>query len=395
MLLRIGADRHQMCHQAYQPIFWESTAHIARAAERRRRRECIVAASPSVEHVRHLLDVLLGRATLDNGVARVATVFFNQALTTILPQELRKLLVACAFHAKEMTVLEASRFCFFALRYEMEQAISREDVVFMLEHSLIGRTVEMPEAELRRRVMDIFGDTMCITLDDFVRYFICNYAMWCLFGLPITVGEEKSARADDASATASSFLKQSDRSFASRASSAADKVSTALVTAEPDDNSVWRTFVVRVQHSNKAFSVTAHVNDTILDVMVMVQNSTGIRASCQEWRTSSGVLLNPACILGSTELGFAKADATTPDVTIISREESVRLVMLYKEKGIRWELRMPISEKVLKLRALVQQKTLIPLTRCALRARGFCLLDRHPLRHYQLQDGDVVAITQE
>lgn len=379
---------------AYQPIFWESNEHIARAAERRRKQSCIVAANPSVEHVRHLLDVLINRVSLDPGVARVASVFFNQTLSTISPQELKQLLVTCAFHAQGLTPLGAARFCFFALRREMEQAITRDDVVFMLEHALIGRTVEMPETEVRRRVVDIFGDTTHVIFDDFVRYFIHNYAMWYAFGVPIALrDEEKSAGVDDAPPPASSGPNHAKTAAAAVMADGAKSRAPAAVAAGQNED-MWRTFVVRVQHSNKAFSVTAHVDDTILDVMVMVQNSTGIRAACQEWRAGA-VPLDPKCRLGSTELGLSKRENTAPEVTIISRDESVRLVMLYKEKGFRWELQMPATEKVLKLRALVQQKTMIPLTRCVLRARGFCLVDRHSLMHYQLQDGDVVTITQE
>ncbi|KEG12110.1 hypothetical protein DQ04_02001130 [Trypanosoma grayi] len=341
------------------------------------------------------------------------SVFFNQAAAAVSQLELRQLLVTCAFHAKGMTPQEAARFCFFSLRRDMEQAITLDDVVFILEHALLGRTVDMPEWEVRRRVVDIFGDANYVMFDDFVRYFIQNYAMWYAFGVPVTTGDERPAAAAAAAvaAGASSRLNPTTQITAENATDTVRSTtgtiaaaaaaptgpmsSTTTATAVSHDESVWRRFVARVQHSNKAFSVTAHVNDTIADVMVMVQNSTGIRAACQEWR-ARGVLLDPKCTLGSTELGLVRSEAdATPEVTIIARDEAVRLVMVYRDKGFRWDLRMPASEKVLKLRALVQQKTMIPLTRCVLRARGACLMDRHPLLHYHLQDGDVVDITQE
>ncbi|RNF21259.1 uncharacterized protein Tco025E_03442 [Trypanosoma conorhini] len=404
---------------AYQPIFWESDQHITRATERRWRRDCIVEANPSMEHVRHLLDVMMGHAALDPGVARVLSVFFNQAGPGFSPHELRQFLITCTFHVTGMTPLEAARFCFFALRRGMEQAIARDDVIFMLEHALIGRTIEMPEMELRRRVVDIFGDTTYVIFEDFLRYFIHNYAMWYAFGVPITVSEERPGRGSDGVSSpapqptpTSALLKADGPNAKTRAvptaitvnnsnkAAAAAVVGQAAATtantkaAAAHDEGVWRTFIARVQHSNKAFSVTAHVNDTISDVMLMVQNSTGIRAACQEWR-AGGVLLDPKCRLETTELGLGKSEIGAPEVTIIARDEVARLVMLYKDKSFRWEVRMPATEKVLKLRALVQQKTMIPLTRCVLRAHGTCLLDRHPLAHYNLQDGDVVSITQE
>ncbi|EKG07836.1 hypothetical protein TCSYLVIO_001033 [Trypanosoma cruzi] len=407
---------------AYQPIFWESDQHIARANERRWRRDRIVEANPSMEHVRHLLDVIMGRATLDPGVARVVSVFFNQKSSGFSPQELMQFLITCAFHVKGMTPLEAARFCFFALRRDMEHAIARDDVIFMLEHSLIEHTIEMPEMELRRRVVEIFGDTTYVIFDDFVRYFIHNYAMWYAFGVPVTVSGERSGRGGDVAPqlnpTLTLLKADGEPNAKARAPTAATTVSTsgaapasaststtaatpaaAITTAKtqktaPQDESVWRTFIARVQHGNKAFSVTAHVNDTIFDVMVMVQNSTGIRAACQEWRAGN-VALDPKCRLGSTELGLGGNEVAAPEVIIIARDEAVRLVMVYKEKGFRWEVRLPSSERVLKLRALVQHKTMIPLTRCVLRAHGSCLMDRHPLAHYNLQDGDVVTITQE
>ncbi|ORC90610.1 uncharacterized protein TM35_000084080 [Trypanosoma theileri] len=413
---------------AYRPIMWESEAHIARAVQRRWRHDCVVGASPAVEHVRHLLDVLMGRAALDPGVARVVAVFFNQASPTVSQNELKQLLVSCAFHAKGMTPQESARFCFFALRRDMEQAIARDDIVFMLENALIGKTVDMPESEIQRRVTDIFGDTTYVIFDDFLRYFINNYAMWYAFGVPITTGEDWTvgtaggetssleashlspsstlraegttdvARSSLSTAAAANNNNNSTTTAAvsqptSVAAAAGTGIGGAVATAVHED-SVWRRFVVRVQHSNKAFSVTAHVNDTIAEVMVMVQNSTGIRAACQEWR-ANGVLLDPKCVLGSTDIGLSKSDETTPEVTIIARDEAVRLVMVYKDKGLRWEIRMSSTEKVLKLRALVQQKTMIPLSRCVLRVHGTCLVDRHQLMYYQLQDGDVVNITQE
>ncbi|KAH9578295.1 Ubiquitin domain [Trypanosoma melophagium] len=405
---------------AYGPIMWESEGHIARAVQRRWRHDCVVSASPAVEHVRHLLDVLMGRAALDPGVARVVAII-NQTSPTISQTELKQLLVSCAFHAKGMSPQEAARFCFFALRRDMEQAIARDDIVFMLENSLIGKTVDMPESEIQRRVTDIFGDTTYVIFDDFLRYFINNYAMWYAFGVPITTGEDwamssggetsplEASYLGPTGTTTTTTLKAEGKNDVARASTstaagagaavsqptsvAAAAVGAGTVAASHED-SVWRRFVARVQHSNKAFSVTAHVNDTIADVMVMVQNSTGIRAACQEWR-ANGVLLDPKCTLGSTNIGLSKSDETTPEVTIIARDETVRLVMVYKDKGLRWELRMSSTEKVLRLRALVQQKTMIPLTRCVLRVRGTSLVDRHQLMYYHLQDGDVVNITQE
>ncbi|CBH16366.1 hypothetical protein, conserved [Trypanosoma brucei gambiense DAL972] len=388
---------------AYYPLFWESEQHIARVAERQWRHDCVVGARPSIEHVRHLLEVLAGRIAVDGGVNGVAAVYFNHAPTTTLQQhQVKQFLVTCAFHAKEMTVQDAARFCFFALRRDMEQAITKEDVVFILDHALIGKTIDMPEKEVSRRVDDIFGDGVYITFDDFMRYFINNYAMWYQFGVPITTGDEQAAQGSidvavelgpNAQGTAKEEPGEEARGGAA-VPVAPRGEEAGSSNSNPQDVGVWRRFIARVQHSNRAFSVTAHVNDSIAEVMVMVQNSTGIRASCQEWRMN-GVLLDPKATVGSTKLGLSSRNDASPEVVIIERDESLRLVMLYKEKSVRWELRIQETEKVLRLRALVQQKTLIPLSRCVMRANGQRLQDRHPLQHYQLQNGDVVEVMQE
>nr|CCC94256.1 unnamed protein product [Trypanosoma congolense IL3000] len=393
-------------HGAYYPLFWESAHHIARVAERQWRHECVVGACPSVEHVRHLLEVIAGRAPLDTGVNNVLAVYFDHGHhAQVQQQQLKQFIVSCAFHAKGMTVQEAARFCFFALRREMEQAITKEDVVFILEHALVGKTVDMPEKEVHRRINDIFGDGVYVTYDDFQRYFINNYAMWYQFGIPITTGNDQTARntldvaletgVSRETAPAAKDKKGGDKR---RSSSPVPAVGGGKEAEGPPvdlgDSSVWRRFIVRVQHSNKAFSVTAHMNDTISEVMVMVQNSTGIRALCQEWR-ANGVTLDPKATVGSTKLGLTARNDAHPEVIIVERDEMLRLVMFYKEKSLRWEVRILETERVLKLRSLVQQKTLIPLSRCVMCVNGHRLQDRHPLQHYQLQNGDVIEVRQE
>lgn len=41
--------------------------------------------------------------------------------------------------------------------------------------------------------------------------------------------------------------------------------------ANLSDPQIWRSFVVRLVSNKKGYSVTAHVNDTIQDVMKMIE----------------------------------------------------------------------------------------------------------------------------
>ncbi|KAL7707155.1 hypothetical protein N2W54_001449 [Lotmaria passim] len=475
-----AAEPPQTPPGAYQPIAWESAQHVEEAARRRWRRQCVVEAQPTQEHVRHLFDVLMGRTTLDGGVAHVAATFHNKSPAEVTAGDLRELMVAFAFHAAGITVQQAARFCFVALRRDVRDAVAAEEVQFIMDHCLLEKTVEMPAGERRRWVGDLFATMPVVSYADFATYFMHNYAMWAAFGVPLMVEEATSsmqhchaalqhprrssssspsprggtpagapvggggAAVVDVTLFPSSDLRVSPATGAGAASATAGR--SAGVTPTPEggsgagtpggapSSSVWRTFVVRVaQTPSRAFSVTAHVGDHISDVMAMIEGSTGIKVARQEWRlagpsSNSGVggtagstavtatpptpfapsmkLLDPTLLVGSTTLGLPSAlrgAGAAQEVWVYEAEETVLLRFHVKDRlhsKKDWQERVQVREKVLKLRAAVQRKTLIPLSRCTLNVkRGdgttTTLQDRHTVAHYQLVSGDVIEVTHD
>ncbi|KPI85018.1 hypothetical protein ABL78_5927 [Leptomonas seymouri] len=475
---RINDPQHQEEHQhvaqlwgmheppqtppgAYQPIAWESQQHVEEAAQRRWKRQCVVEAQPTPEHVRHLFDVLMGRAALDNGVAHVASTFCNKSPAEITAGDLRELMVAFAFHASRLTVHEAARFCFVALRRDVPDAVAAEEVQYIMDHCLLEKTVEMPAGERRRWVTDLFASVPVVSYADFLKYFIHNYAMWAALGVPLTVEVSTSSMQRSHAALQQqqrgqlstpsgmpggagaavvnvALLSPSDlRSPPSTAAQSAGVTTTpeAVTAAAANPSNVWRTFVVRVaQTPSKAFSVTAHVGDHISDVMAMVEGNTGIRAARQEWRlagpsgsvspsgstaasavaappTPSMKLLSPSCLVGNTTLGLPSAlrnpspssgAGSSQEVWIYEAEDTV-LLRFHVKDGLHsrkdWQERVSAKEKVLKLRAAVQRKTLIPLSRCTLSVKQkgsiTTLQDRHTVGHYHLVSGDVIEVSHD
>ncbi len=359
---------------AYQLLCWESDAHIARSTERRWKRDCLRAAKPTVEHVRHLYEVLLGRVQVDLSVSQLMSSFFNKPSTSVTPQELKQLLVAMAFNS-DMTAVDAARFSFVILRRDAEKAVQTSDVAFLLEHSLLPRTVDMPAAEIERRAYDLFGGLPCITFDAFTRYFLKNYAVWYELGVAV--------EHNDCGRPSTSGGARSHPADAEQRESSGDAAQGA---------NVWRTFTVRVIKTGRAFAVTAHVQDRVEDVAGMIEASTMITGSRQVW-VMAGLAVDPRKTIGT--LFPTKSTATTPEVSITEREETVQLVLVHREKGRRWEAKFPTGDKVLKLRAHVQQKTMIPLSRCVLRSAGQTMSDRHALDHYKLEDGAIIEVSQE
>lgn len=448
----------------YHPLVWESDDHVAAATRRTWRRQCVMDAQPTAEHVRHIFDVLMGRSALDGGVARVAAAFSNKSPAELTASDLRELLISLAFHSRGVSAEEAARFCFVALRRDVEDAVAVDELLFIVEHCLLPKTVEMPQEELHRWVRDIVGrDTKAVSYEDFVRYFLHNYSMWAAFGVPIAVDEctsssqrEHAMRSTSepgrvlqvvgtappplASRSASpnptkqvKVVAQEGTNIVHRAASAPTKVTgpvgatPASTSLLPQESNAWRTFVVRLASApQKGFSVTAHVNDSISDVMTMIENSTGVKAGKQEWRLSGmdkAPPLDPTATVGSTTLGLSSAlkytagggvdsgavaqrinNGVTQEVIIHEQEENVVLRFHVKEGLQRnrkdWRERVIVKEKVIQLRAAVQRKTLIPLSRCVLRVkRGdgsmVVLQDRHTIAHYHLSSGDTVEVSHE
>ncbi|KAG5469431.1 hypothetical protein LSCM1_02651 [Leishmania martiniquensis] len=433
---------------AYQPIAWESQQHVSEAAQRQCKRQCILDAQPTAEHLRHIFDVLMGRTSLDGGVARVAAAFSSKVLSEVTAEDLRELMVGCAFHTAQLSVQEAARFCFLALRRDVEDAVAAEEVQYMVDHCLLEKTVEMPAGERKRLVTDLFADARTVCYHDFAKYVLHNYALWATLGVPLTVDESGSSLQRQHAAllhpSGSGAALLDVASFppppwgltgvpgAAVAATSTQGSAAALATAlaDPSSPNVWRTFVVRVaQAPQKAFSVTAHAADRISDVMAMVEDSTGIKPSRQEWRVVSGGAegagvsagaqkpLDPATLVGSTTLGLPSAlrsssplppsstfvGSAAQEVWVYETEEFIQVRFHVKDRLLSkkdWQERLPVKEKVLKVRAAVQRRTLIPLSRCTLtvkQSNGVVakLQDRHTLGHYHLVSGDIIEVSQE
>lgn len=445
---------------AYQPIAWESQRHVTEAGERHWKRQCVVDAQPTPEHVRHLFDVLMGRASLDVGVARVAASFSTKSPAEVTAGDLRELMVGFAFHATPLTVLEAARFCFVALRRDVADAVAAEEVQYIVDHCLLEKTIDMPAGERRRWVTDLFSDVSTVSYQDYTTYVLRNHAFWAALGVPLTVAESASsgqrqhaalhrppgvggvvfdvaALAPPSRAPAAPAARSaSPGAPAVAASSHGAALALAAALADPASSNVWRTFVVRLaQTPQRAFSVTAHAADRVSDVMAMVEGSTSISATRQEWRIVTAAAgggvpdssaasvaaaqkpLDPSTLVGSTTLGLPsalrssvsvpslsdKAGGTVAEVWAYEAEESVHLRFHVRDRSSTkrdWQERFPTKEKVLKVRAAVQHKTLIPLSRCRLTLRrgdgsSQTLQDRHTLAHYHLVSGDVVEVAQE
>ncbi|GET91901.1 hypothetical protein, conserved [Leishmania tarentolae] len=434
---------------AYQPIAWESQQHVTEAARRQLKRQCILEAQPTAEHVRHIFDVLMGRASLDGGVAQLAATFSSKSAAEVTAGDLRELMVGCAFHAAQMSVQDAARFCFVALRRDVEDAVAAEEVQYIVDCCLLEKTIEVPAGERKRLVTDLFANVGTISYQDFSKYLLHNYALWAALGVPLTVDKSASSMQRQHAAllhtTGSSAavldvaaLPQPPRAMTGAPVTAAAATATqgsslalAASLSDPESSAMWRTFVVRVaQAPQKAFSVTAHAADRIRDVMAMVEESTGIQVERQEWRVFSGGAenagassaatqkpLDPTTLVGRTTLGLPSAlrsrsapftsaacgSNATQEVWIYETEETVQVRFHVKDRlhsKKDWQERLPVKEKVLKVRAAVQRRTLIPLSRCTLTVKhsnGMVtkLQDRHTLEHYHLVSGDVIEVAHE
>lgn len=53
-------------------------------------------------------------------------------------------MVGLAFQAKNVNAFQAARFCFFALRHDVENAIAIDEVEYIFQHCLLSRTLDLP-----------------------------------------------------------------------------------------------------------------------------------------------------------------------------------------------------------------------------------------------------------
>lgn len=358
-------------HGAFQQIMWESELHIARATERRWKKECMKEARPTEQHLRHLLEVLLGRLPLDPHLGQLASSFFNKAPTTLKGSEVQQLLIAACFHTETISVTDACRFAFVALRREAERAVRIADIVSILENSLLGRSIDMNVREIERRVTDVFGRSLeaFVSFDDFLKLFATNPCFWFDLGIPINF---------------------SKNTFSSAPLTVPSSTGLSRQTGNTDGDPNWKTFVVRVIKTGRAFSVTSHANDVVIDVMQMIEESCGVPSSRQRW-VIQGLAVDSRRLIGDV----LPKTGSGIEISIQEKEETIKLVIVHREKNRKWEHHFAASDKVLKLRAFVQQKTMIPLSRCILSSCSQLMQDRHSLDHYKLIEGSIIEVSHQ
>lgn len=384
---------------------WESDGHIARSTERRWRRDCVTEARPTREHVRHVFEASLQRINMDPSIHPLASAFFNRPFGEVTTLMMRELIIAMTFQC--LPLADALKFCFAVMRSDSPVAITVADIVFILEHSLAPRTLDMPASEINRRVCEIFGSNhQQVTYEQFITYFAKNDTLWYDCGVVVEHGTEiraQSARgvpkhsSDAPTASGPTTTHQVVEGRVGNPNASLNvsgqhhvNPSSGAPTNQDQTGSQWRTFTVRVIKTGRCFNVTAHITDVVRDVMAMVEATTNVAAHRQHW-TYEGLPVDPRRTVGSV----LPTVVPTGDISIAEKEESILLVLVFRDKNKRWEHRAPVSEKVLKLRAHVQQRTMIPLSRCVLRYAGNVMWDRHALDHYKLTDGSIIEITVE
>ena len=96
------------------------------------------------------MDVIHKRVPLDDSLKPLMAAFFTNtqlnptAVSGDVYLSYKQLFVALVFACSELTLAAAMRFCFFALRTSYEEDIFLSDVVFILEHCLLPKTLDAP-----------------------------------------------------------------------------------------------------------------------------------------------------------------------------------------------------------------------------------------------------------
>lgn len=419
----------------YMPHHWEDQDHLARASERRWKKSVVTDAKAKPNHVRHLLDVMSGRMELHPAIGPHIREFFNVSPNAELRElyspdnisRLRIFAIALAFSCDQLTIEEAVMFSMGILCSPLgsnreRRLPSMNDAVAIFEASLLPYTLDLSATELRRRVLDLFSNVTLapehgIDVIVFRKRFASNFGFWFVHGAsqighrqtpqPITnmisslapdgsvVLPPPSSSSAAAAASSHSYALANSTTILAAASGSATGggggPSTSLVSANPNEDTEWLRFIIRVSKTKMGFAVTAHRDDTFAHVSAMVESTVDIPAAKQRFTFRServdpnmnvGSLVPPG-ILPQTEF----------NLTEIS--DVMALVVVWRVREKKYEIKISPHEKVLKLRSMVQQKTNIPLSRINLSYCGQVLWDRHSLDHYKLCDGAIIELTSE
>eukprot|EP00672_Neobodo_designis_P006588 CAMPEP_0174881324 /NCGR_PEP_ID=MMETSP1114-20130205/84205_1 /TAXON_ID=312471 /ORGANISM="Neobodo designis, Strain CCAP 1951/1" /LENGTH=678 /DNA_ID=CAMNT_0016116721 /DNA_START=27 /DNA_END=2062 /DNA_ORIENTATION=- len=375
---------------------WESEQHVAFATERRWRRSAVVEAAPQPDHLRHLLDVIVGRCELSPTLLPLVKAFFNIGAddSQATQCDMRQLLIAMSFACSSLDARGAALLSFEAVTSGGD--LSRDALQLILEHSLTPRSVDMSPGEIRRRTHDIMlayapalTTAEAMPLNVFDAAVARNVALWASWGVTVASSGLSQPRA---AAVLNVFDAAVARNVALWASWGVTVASSGLsqprAAPSVNDGETWRHFVVRVAANNLAFAVTAHRDDTFRRVTKQIEDAVSIPATKQQLQIDKSAL-DLDVRVGSV---IAASEKPIQQVVVSEAKDTVSVTCVYRAKSLKFDLTTKPSEKVLRLRALVQQRTNVPLSRLVLTFGGAELLDRHPIAHYGVFDGSVVEI---
>lgn len=415
---------------------WQSASHFARATERRWRRSCVLDSKPTLSHIAQLATAIREGQSPSASFQPLLVTFFNLSTSTgntALPKDgLEQLLVALTFACPELSVPEACLVAAASLQKKDSEppsagaqwAAKVASCVFVAEHCLLPLTLDLTPGDITRVVHDLFPAmpvSDSLSFPDFVECFANNCGFWFLFAGSTVAAEapNSSGRSSQNAATTVAplvpFHRQGGTTMGGggswstlpgrRPAQLGDAAATTGAAGSNRLDDGWRSFVVRVARTKKGFAVTAQVTDTMLRVARMIEGSVEIPASKQRLvlQEANGTLveLEGAQTVGSVipESNTGSAPGNNPgraeEVLVYERDEAVSIVLVHRAKERKWELKLPLQEKVLKLRSIAQQKTMMPLSRIELTCLGQTLWDRHSLTQSRLVEGSVVEVVEK
>jgi hypothetical protein len=347
----------------FHPPAWESEEHVARSTERRWRKSVLLEAAPQQEHIRHVFDAVAGRTELSPSLLPLLRAFFNLPNDAApMTCDLRQLLVGMAFTSQTLDPRDAALFVFDAV--STAGKLTANDLAFVLEHTLLPKTLDCTTSEIQAMSADILTSYAALlphtqvglTIETFDTAVGRNLALWHRLGAPIE---------------ATSFATSGLQSFGAM-----------------DESDTWRHMIVRTASTNLAFAVTSHKDDTFKRVAKQIEEAVGIPQARQRMLHDRSVV-DMECRVGVL---IAPSAQPVQQLLISEMEDTITITCVYRAKAFKWDVRIDPAEKVLRLRALVQQKTNVPLSRIELYFGEQQLWDRHPLNHYGIYEGCIIDV---
>jgi len=326
---------------------------------------------------------------------------------------LRTFAIALAFNCDQLTIEEAVMFSMGILCSPLGNSRERRlpsmnDAVVILEASLLPYTLDLSATELRRRCLDLFSNINIapehgLDVIIFRKRFASNFGFWFVHGAsqighrqsPQPIQNMVSSLAPDGSLVGGGANNNTNSNISNivqnNNNNNHNNNTSSLVSANPNEDTEWLRFIIRVSKTKMGFAVTAHRDDTFAHVSAMVESTVDVPAAKQRF-TFKGERVDP-----NMNVGSLVPPGVLPQTEFYLTELSdlMHIVVVWRAREKKYELRISPHEKVLKLRAMVQQKTNIPLSRINLSYCNQTLWDRHSLDHYSLCDGAIIELQSE